>query len=69
MRPVYDPRMVIGPWERQLVREAYGPPRPRQPQGPPPTAEDVKLAEWVLRQGQLVLRVAESVQVERIKAQ
>jgi hypothetical protein len=58
--------MKVGAWERQLVREAYGPPRPRQPQGPTPTAEDIKLAEWVLRQGQLVLRVASSVTVERM---
>jgi len=66
MKPVYDPRMVIGDWERQIVRQAYGPPRPRQPQGPPPTPEDIRLAEWVLRQGQLVLRVASSVTVERM---
>ena len=66
MRPVYDPRMKIGDWERQLAQEAYGTPRPRQPQGPPPTSEDIRLAEWVLRSGQLVLRVANSVTVERM---
>ena len=67
MRPTYDPRMAIGDWERQLVRDAYGPPRKRPgPQPPKPTAEEVKLAEWVLRNGQLVLRVASSVTVERM---
>jgi hypothetical protein len=66
MKPVYDPCMTIGDWERQIVRQAYGPPRPRQPQVPPPNAEDIRLAEWVLRQGQLVLRVAPSVKLERM---
>ena len=66
MRPVYADDMVIGEWERQIVRQAYGPPRPRKPQGPTPTPEDIRLAEWVLRSGQLVLRVANSVTVERI---
>lgn len=66
MKPVYDPRMTIGDWERQLAQEAYGTPRPRQPQAPPPNAEDIRLAEWVLRSGQLVLRVANSVTVERM---
>jgi hypothetical protein len=66
MRPVYDPTMVIGDWERQLVREAYGLPRPRNPQGKPPSGEEVKLAEWVLKNGALVLRVAGNVTVERM---
>ena len=67
MRPTYDPRMNIGDWERRLVREAYGPPRKRPgPQPPKPTAEEIKLAEWVLRNGQLVLRVAGNVTVERM---
>ena len=66
MRPVYADDMVIGEWERQIVRQAYGPPRPRKPQGSPPSTEDIRLAEWVLRSGQLVLRVANSVTVERI---
>ena len=66
MRRTYAHDMRIGDWERQLVREAYGPPRPRQPEGLPPTAEEIKLAEWVLRNGNLVLRVANSVTVERM---
>ena len=67
MRPTYDPRMTIGDWERQLVCDAYGPPRKRPgPQPAKPTADEIKLAEWVLRNGQLVLRVANTVTVERM---
>lgn len=71
MRPVYDPRMRIGTWERQLVREAYGPPRPRStptnPGSPSNPAADAELFRLVTRGGALVLLVREGLSVERMK--
>lgn len=67
MRPIYDPGMVIGSWETRLVVDAYGPPRPKPPIPPTPVdpAGERRLAEWLMRNGGLVLRVHESVAVER----
>lgn len=71
MRPVYDPRMTIGDWERQIVRQAYGPPRPRStptnPGSPSNPAADAELFKFVTRGGRLVLLVRDGLSVERME--
>jgi hypothetical protein len=64
MRPVYDPRMKIGDWERGLTVEAYGPPKPKTPTVDP--VADQELFKLVMRAGGLVLLVREGLSVERM---
>jgi hypothetical protein len=66
MRPVYDPRMTIGQWERGLTVEAYGPPQPKTPTPVDPAA-DAELFRLITRAGGLVLQVREGLSVERMK--
>ncbi len=66
MRPYYDPQGRIGEWERQLVVEAYGPPKPKTPSPVDPVA-DQELFRFVTRAGGLVLLVREGLSVERMK--
>jgi hypothetical protein len=66
MRPVYDPRMTIGEWERGLVIGAYGPPKPK-PTTPVDAVADQELFRLVSRAGGLVLMVHEGLSVERMK--
>jgi hypothetical protein len=70
MMPVYNPKHWLpSEWEIRLVQDAYGLPLPPvEPTPDRPTAsEDRKLAEWLVRSGGLVLRVHNSVQVERFQ--
>ena len=71
MRPIYDPKMVVGDWERQLTVQAYGPPRPRStptnPGSPSNPAADAELFKLVTRGGGLVLLVREGLTVERME--
>jgi hypothetical protein len=67
MKPVYDPRMTIGDWERQLVVQAYGPPRPKQPTTPVDPQADQELFRLITRAGGLVLLVREGLTVERMR--
>jgi hypothetical protein len=67
MKPVYDPRMEIGPWERQLVVQSYGPPKPKQPTTPVDPMADQELFRLVTRAGGLVLLVREGLTVERMR--
>ena len=67
MKPMYDPRMEIGPWERQLVVQAYGPPKPKKPTTPVDAAADQELFRLITRAGGLVLLVREGLSVERMK--
>jgi hypothetical protein len=70
MMPVYNAKHWLpSDWEIRLVQDAYGPPLPAvEPVPDRPTAsEDRRLAEWLVRSGGLVLRVHNSVQVERFQ--
>ena len=67
MKPMYDPRMEIGPWERQLVVQAYGPPKPKKPTPPVDPVANAELFRLITREGGLVLQVKDGITVERIK--
>ena len=67
MKPMYDPRMEIGPWERQLVVQAYGPPKPKKPTTPIDPAANSELFRLIAREGGLVLQVKEGITVERMQ--
>jgi hypothetical protein len=58
--------MTIGPWERGLTVEAYGPPKPKTPTPVDPVA-DQELFRLVTRAGGLVLLVREGLRVEPMK--
>jgi hypothetical protein len=67
MAPYYDPRMVIGEWERRLVVDAYGPPQPKAPQQGESGFPSGSILNVVVRDGRLVIQRHPSIEVEDLK--